>query len=109
MAIPSVASRVTGCVDAVLDGVSGTLVPARSAPALVDAIARYLDDPELRARHGAAARRRALEQFAPERIWSGLSAGYAASLGATRSTPTASAERVARSRETSDPAPAATY
>jgi glycosyltransferase involved in cell wall biosynthesis len=43
MATPSVASRVTGCVDAVIDGVTGTLVPARSAPALVDAIARYLD------------------------------------------------------------------
>ena len=96
MAIPSVASRVTGCVDAVLDGVTGALVPARSAPALVDAIARYLDDPELRARHGAAARRRALEQFAPERIWSGLLAGYAA-MGETRAMADAPAERAAGS------------
>jgi glycosyltransferase involved in cell wall biosynthesis len=101
MAIPSVASRVTGCVDAVADGATGALVPARSAPALVDAIARYLDDPELRARHGAAARRRALEQFAPERIWSGLLAGYAAALEQTRGTADAPAERVAAFFETS--------
>jgi glycosyltransferase involved in cell wall biosynthesis len=84
MAMPSVASRVTGCVDAVVDGVTGTLVPARSAPGLASAIARYLDDPKLCARHGAAARRRALEQFAPEGIWAGLFACYTAALGAAR-------------------------
>jgi glycosyltransferase involved in cell wall biosynthesis len=102
MAIPSVAGRVTGCIDAVLDGVTGTLVPARSAPALVDAIARYLDDPELRARHGAAARRRALEQFAPERIWSGLLAGYDAALGETRAMADAPADRAAEFFAASD-------
>jgi hypothetical protein len=94
MATPSVASRVTGCVDAVIDGVTGTLVPARSAPALVDAIARYLDDPELCARHGAAARRFALEEFAPERIWAGLFARYDAVLGEGRAKANARANRV---------------
>jgi len=92
MAIPSVASRVTGCVDATIDGVTGTLVPPRSAPALVEAIARYLEDPELRGRHGTAARRRALEEFAPERIWLGLLVHYAAALGETRATAEATAE-----------------
>jgi glycosyltransferase involved in cell wall biosynthesis len=76
MAMPSVAFRVTGCVDAIVDGVSGTLVAPGSVPALVEAIARYLDDPALRDRHGAAGRARALEQFAPERIWSALHAFY---------------------------------
>ncbi|MGH6896111.1 MAG: glycosyltransferase family 4 protein [Geminicoccaceae bacterium] len=95
MAIPSVASRVTGCVDAVVDGVTGTLVPTRSAPALVGAMARYLDDPELCARHGAAARRRALAEFAPERIWAGLLDRYAAALGETRAMAEAKAERTA--------------
>jgi glycosyltransferase involved in cell wall biosynthesis len=75
--------------------VTGTLVPARRAPALVDAIARYLDDLELRARHGAAARRRALEEFAPERIWGGLLIRYAAALGETRAIAEAKAERFA--------------
>jgi glycosyltransferase involved in cell wall biosynthesis len=81
MGIPAVASRVTGCVDAIVDGVSGTLVPPRSVPALVEAIARYLEDPALRARHGAAARDRALREFAPESIWARLRAFYATALG----------------------------
>jgi glycosyltransferase involved in cell wall biosynthesis len=101
MAIPSIASRVTGCLDAVVDGVTGTLVPARSAPALVDAIARYLDDPELRARHGAAARRRALAEFVPERIWAGTFAGYAAALATPRGTADARAQRIAELSEAS--------
>jgi glycosyltransferase involved in cell wall biosynthesis len=81
MAIPAVAFRVTGCIDAVIDGVSGTLVTPGSVPALVVAIARYLDDPALRARHGAAGRARALAQFAPERIWTALHAFYRDALG----------------------------
>jgi glycosyltransferase involved in cell wall biosynthesis len=101
MATPSVASRVTGCVDAVIDRVTGTLVPARSAPPLVDAIARYLDDPELCTRHGAAARRFALEEFAPERIWAGLFACYAAALGEGRAKADARAKPVAALDESS--------
>jgi glycosyltransferase involved in cell wall biosynthesis len=101
MAIPSVATRATGCVDAVVDGVTGTLVPPRSAPALLDAIARYLDDPELRARHGAAARRRALAEFVPERIWTGIFACYAAALDAARGTADAPAQRISELYEAS--------
>jgi glycosyltransferase involved in cell wall biosynthesis len=81
MAIPSVAFRVTGCVDAVVDGVSGTLVAPGSVAALVAAIMRYLDDPALRARHGAAGRARALDAFAPERVWARLHAFDADALG----------------------------
>ena len=76
MAVPAVASRVTGCIDAVVDGVTGTLVAPRSAPALVEALGRYLDDPDLRAAHGRAARRRALAEFAPERVWQELARRY---------------------------------
>lgn len=63
MAVPVVASRVDGCVDAVADGETGALVPAGDASALAAALARYLDDPELRARHGAAGRARAVACF----------------------------------------------
>ena len=42
MGLPVVATRVPGCVDAVQDGVTGTLVPARDAEALADALERYL-------------------------------------------------------------------
>ena len=69
MALPVVATAVPGCVDAVVDGVTGTLVPPRDPDALAQAIARYLDDPELCRRHGQAGRERVLRDFRPEDIW----------------------------------------
>ena len=57
---PVVASAVGGLLDAVEDGVSGLLVPPGDVPALRAALDRLLDDGELRARLGAAARERAV-------------------------------------------------
>lgn len=68
MEVSVVATRVTGCVDAVVDGVTGTLVPAKDASALADGIRRLCRDPELRARQGVAARKRVLRDFRPEAI-----------------------------------------
>ena len=80
MALPIVATRVPGCVDAVLDSVTGTLVPARDPAALREALLRYVQDAALRARHGQAARRRVLDEFRPERIWEAIAAEYDALL-----------------------------
>jgi glycosyltransferase involved in cell wall biosynthesis len=74
--LPVLSTRIPGCVDSVADGVTGTLVPARDASALASALARYLDEPDLRRTHGENGRRRALEQFRPERIWSELAELY---------------------------------
>lgn len=68
MARPVVATRIPGCVDAVVDGETGTLVPCQDVPALAEALGRYLSDPALRQRHGEAARARILRDFLPERI-----------------------------------------
>jgi len=76
MAKPVVTTRVTGCVDVVKDGVTGTLVPARDSQALEEAIAGYLDDPSLRKRHGMAGRELVLARFAPEPIWEALRLEY---------------------------------
>lgn len=76
MALPVVATRVPGCVDAVADGVTGLLVPPRDAGALARAIARYLDDPELARWHGTAGRERVLADFQRERIWEALAETY---------------------------------
>jgi glycosyltransferase involved in cell wall biosynthesis len=69
MALPVVATRVTGCVNAVIDGVTGTLVPARDAITLADAILRYLHDPVLRREHGEAGRERVIRDFQQEALW----------------------------------------
>ena len=76
MGLPIVASRVPGCIDAILDGVTGTLVAARDDVALAGALRTYLNDAALRARHGAAARERVLRDFQQERIWSELHKEY---------------------------------
>lgn len=82
--LPVVAVRATGTVDAVVHGETGVLVDAGDTAALADALARYLRDPALRRRHGAAGRARVLECFAPERVWSGLRDHYRGLLAAAR-------------------------
>ena len=76
MSLPVVATNVPGCVDAVVNGVTGTLVPPRDATALADAIRTYLLDPELRLRHGQAGRERVLRDFRPEDIWEAVYQEY---------------------------------
>lgn len=84
MGLPVVATRVAGCVDAVVDGVTGTLVPARDAAALVVAAGRYLRDPALGRQHGTAARARVLRDYVPEELWARLLAYYRAQPGLQR-------------------------
>ncbi len=76
MGLPVVASRVTGCVDAVIGGVTGMLVPPRDVQSLVEAICTYVKDPELRVKHGQAGRERVLAHFRQEPIWKALSEEY---------------------------------
>ena len=52
MELPLVATRVPGVVDAVRDGETGALVPARDAEALASAVGAYLRDRDLSRRHG---------------------------------------------------------
>jgi len=81
MGLPVVAAEVTGCVDAVAEGETGMLVPPRDAQALVEAIRIYIEDPELRMKHGQAGRELVLAHYKPEPIWEALSAEYSLSMG----------------------------
>ena len=76
MRLPVVASRVAGCVDAIVEGETGTLVPPRDSSALAEAIMGYARDPSRRVREGEAGRRRVLALFRPELIWSALRDEY---------------------------------
>lgn len=53
---PVVASNVAGNPLAVVDGVTGRLVPEQDVTALAQALGDLVDDPSLRARYGAAGR-----------------------------------------------------
>lgn len=83
MGLPVVATRVPGCVDAVVDGVTGTLVTAGDAAGLAAALDRYLRDPALRAAHGAAGRARVLAAFRQETVWAALLDEYRELLAAS--------------------------
>ena len=65
---PVVAGAVGGLLDLVVDGETGVLVRPGDVDGLRSAIRRLLDDPELRRRMGAAARRRAGEFFSWESV-----------------------------------------
>lgn len=73
--LPVLASRIYGIVDAVEDGETGLLVPARDSAALAQALDRLVDDAALRTRLGRAGRERAERVFSKEVMqdaWRGL-------------------------------------
>jgi len=76
MELPVVATQVDGCVDAVVDGVTGLLVPPGDRAALAQAIAQLLLNPEQRQQMGNMGRQRVLRDFRPEVIWQGLYETY---------------------------------
>lgn len=61
--LPVVATRVGGNPELVGDAENGTLVPPADPIAMADAILAYATQPELRRRHGLAARTRAETKF----------------------------------------------
>lgn len=63
MGLPVVATDIRGCRQVVDHGVTGLLVPVRDPRALADAIEVLVRDGALRARMGAAARRKAHSEF----------------------------------------------
>ena len=73
---PVVATRATGAVDAVHDGVTGLLVPVADAQAFGEALMRVLSDRDMAARMGAAGRARVERDYTTERACRDLAALY---------------------------------
>jgi glycosyltransferase involved in cell wall biosynthesis len=69
MELPVVACHIPGNVDAVADGLTGTLVPVHDVTALVAAIRGYLEEPALCRKHGFAGRERVRRNFQREIVW----------------------------------------
>jgi glycosyltransferase involved in cell wall biosynthesis len=63
MEIPCVATWITGIPELIRHGTDGWLVPPADEEQLADAIARLMDDPELRQRLGRSARLRVQEKY----------------------------------------------
>lgn len=82
MARPVVATRIPGCIDAVDDGVTGTLVSVGDVGALARGVHRYLTDPQLRLLHGNAGREWVMDRFRQEIIWESIFREYSSLLEA---------------------------
>lgn len=67
--IPVVATRATGLVDAVVDGVTGFLVPTGDSAALASYLSRLIREPHLANKMGEAGRARAVREFDQELVW----------------------------------------
>lgn len=65
---PVIATAVGGNSEVVADGETGMLVPSGEPRMLAEAICRYVGDPELASRHGAAGRIRVAEHFSREQM-----------------------------------------
>ena len=66
--VPSVAGRSGGSHEAVVDGATGVIVDPRDVAAVRAALDRLLRDDALRHRLGAAARRRAVDEFSYDHL-----------------------------------------
>jgi glycosyltransferase involved in cell wall biosynthesis len=65
---PTVATRVGGTPEAVIDGGTGILVPPGNAAALADAIIELLNNPQRAAHLGRAARSHIADHFSVRRM-----------------------------------------
>jgi len=69
MQVPAIVSNATGCVDSVVDGVTGIVVPIGEVDRLVEAL-KALRDPDRTRSMGEAARQWVLGDFDPHQVWS---------------------------------------
>ncbi|MCW2684969.1 MAG: Capsular polysaccharide biosynthesis glycosyl transferase [Blastococcus sp.] len=74
--VPAITTTATGSRDSVVDGVTGWLVETGDVGQLVEAIRACVRDREGVRAAGRAARERALRDFRPTTIWSGLQSIY---------------------------------
>jgi glycosyltransferase involved in cell wall biosynthesis len=73
---PVIASRIGGTDEAVVEGVTGLLVPPSDPAALAQAIRTVLSDPALAGRLGAAGRARLHAEFSAQRMVHAVEATY---------------------------------
>lgn len=76
MELPVVTTRIRGCREAVVDRVTGLLVPARDSRALKQAIHEILSDRDLAARFGKAGRERVVSTFDEQFVFARLEEVY---------------------------------
>lgn len=69
MGVPTLTTSHSGSRDAVRENVTGMFVTMNDAHSIVDKIMMYINDPELKRKHGGQGREFVLENFQQEIIW----------------------------------------
>lgn len=77
MELPVIATRIRGCREAVKDGETGVLIPARDATALISAIERIVQDRTSARELGRRAREHIIENFSSQQVLQRLEGFYA--------------------------------
>lgn len=67
--IPVVTTNATGCIDSVINNVTGRIVPTGDADSLAQAVVLLLRDPEERQRLGLQGRHRVIQEFSQQEVW----------------------------------------
>ena len=76
MELPVVTTQIPGCIDAVVDGVTGKFVDVRDSINLYNALLNYCENSKIRKKHGLNGRKRVLRDFQPEGIWKFMTNEY---------------------------------
>ena len=79
-AVPTIASRIYGVIDAVVDGETGLLFPVDDVDSLTARMMELLTDPDSRQSLGEAARERAIKEFSQEGVGAALMRTYETAL-----------------------------
>lgn len=74
--LPVVATDVGGNAELVAENETGTIVPSDDVAAMISALQTYIDEPELRIRHGVQGRERVLASFSMESMVAAYDAIY---------------------------------
>ena len=84
MSLPTIGTRINGLIDAVAEGETGLLVPAKNASALADAMRTLIENPAQRERLGQQARERVEAHFSSAKVSKALLAEYRRRLDAIK-------------------------
>ncbi len=82
MSIPTIATIIPGCVDAIKNGETGILVPPRNSKALMEAMKFLLENHDIGKAMGIAGRKRAINEFSQVSIEEALLLEYKKNINA---------------------------
>lgn len=76
MGLPTIATDINGCNEIVAHGQRGLLIPIKDSKSIIEAVEKYLNDPELMAKYAAAAALFIRNHFEQNTFWNLIAEAY---------------------------------